>query len=154
VPAIQKTVLHIDDSADDLFLFKKACSQAAASFHLQLMSGGKDALSYLQGAGQYSDRSKFPRADFILLDLKMPVPDGFSVLRSVRERSELNPITICIFTSSFQYEDIQETYANGADCFLTKPAAFESLVAIAGAIDEFLNSARLDVLKELPEFRQ
>jgi len=151
VPASGKAVLYIDDSADDLFLFQKAAAQAAVSFALQLLDSGKEGLNYLQGAGKYS---KSPLPDFILLDLKMPVPDGLSVLRWIRSQSNFSQITICIFTSSFQHEDIQETYARGANCFVTKPAAFDRLIAIATAIDQFLTSSRIAVLKELPEFRR
>jgi CheY-like chemotaxis protein len=154
VPVSAKAVLHIDDSADDLFLFQKAASQAAVSFRLHLVNSGREGLNYLQGAGEYSDRSKFPVPDLILLDLKMPLPDGFSVLRWIRAQSQFSQITICIFTSSFQHEDIQETYSHGADCFLTKPPAFDRLVGIASAVNQFLTALRIEALKELPEFRR
>jgi CheY-like chemotaxis protein len=147
-------VIHVDDSADDLFLFQKACAQAAVSFQLELLENGKQALKYLEGAGYYLDRTRFPIPHFILLDLKMPLPDGFSILRWIRDRHELNGITLCIFTSSFQYEDIQKAYEQGANCFLTKPPAFDGLVRIATAIDQFLVSSDCKKLEELPEFRR
>jgi CheY-like chemotaxis protein len=154
VPARKKTVLYVEDSQDDLFLFEKACPQVPVAFRLELVDGGKEAINYLRGAARYSSRSKFPLPNLVLLDLKMPVPDGFAVLRWIREQPQLRPVTVCIFTSSFQYEDIRQVYADGADCFLTKPAAFENLVALAGAINQFLISSELKVLQELPEFRQ
>jgi CheY-like chemotaxis protein len=154
VPARRKTVLYVDDSQDDLFLFQKACPQVPVAFRLELVDSGKAAIDYLQGTGQYSNRSKFPLPNLVMLDLKMSVPDGFAVLRWIREQPQLRPVTVCIFTSSFQYEDIRQAYADGADCFLTKPAAFENLVTVATAINQFLISSELKVLQELPEFRQ
>ena len=152
----RKTLLHIDDNSDDLFLFRRACSQAGVSFHLESNDDGKEAQDYLQSLGQYSDSSKFPPPDFVLLDLKMPPPDGFAMLAWIRERTEFNHLMVCIFTSSFQYEDIQKAYAGGANSFLTKPPAYNNLVAIATALNQSIATTPPDVgpLKQLPEFRQ
>jgi CheY-like chemotaxis protein len=150
------TLLHIDDNKDDLFLFKKACLENPVSFDLQHVTGGKDALRYLQGIDLYADRSKYPVPDLVLLDLKMPPPDGFAVLRWIRERPECNHIPVCVLTSSFQYEDIQKAYAFGANCFLTKSASFEKLLVVVAAISQAVSKLppNFDVLKQLPEFRQ
>lgn len=155
MPASKKTLLYIDDNRDDLFLFQKACSQAAVRFHLESLESGKEAIEYVEGLGRFSDRSEFPIPNIVLLDLKMPPPDGFDILQWIRNESSCKRLTVCVFTSSFQYEDIQRAYAEQADCFLTKPATLERLMAIAGALDRCLsrNPPRLDFLKQLPEFR-
>lgn len=152
----KRTLLYVDDSKDDLFLFAKACSQAAVSFHLQSTDSGKSALEYLDGLEAYADRTKYPVADLLLLDLKMPPPDGFDVLRAIRQKANLKALIICVFTSSFQYEDIQKVYSEGANGFLTKPATLGRLEAIASAFEQCLAQSvpNLDPLKDLPEFRQ
>ena len=96
-----RTLLHVDDNPDELFLFQKACSQASVTFHLQSVRSGKEAMEYIQGTGPYSDRSKFPVPDLILLDLKMPAPNGFDVLRWIRGHPEFERLAVCILTSSF-----------------------------------------------------
>jgi CheY-like chemotaxis protein len=156
MPTGKKTLLYIDDSPDDLFLFQKACSQASVSFHLESVDSGQEGIAYLEGAHKYADRSKFPFPDIVLLDLKMPPPDGFDILRWIRKDSRYDRLSVCVFSSSFQYEDIQTVYAEHADCFLTKPPTLDRLTAIAGALDRCLTheAPRLDWLKELPEFRQ
>ena len=152
----KRTLLHIDDNKDDLFLFTKACAQAAVSFQLQSLESGKEALNYLQGVGRYADRSQFPLPDLVLLDLKMPPPDGFDVLRSIREQPQLQRLAVCVFTSSFQYDDIKKAYAFGASSFLTKPATLGSLALISAALDQCvaISPPQLDPLKQLTEFRQ
>jgi CheY-like chemotaxis protein len=149
------TLLHIDDSDDDLFLVRKAC-EGSATFDWHSLKGGNEALEYLEGAGVYADRTKFPWPVFVLLDLKMPPPDGFGVLRWIRDRPEFNRLTVCILTSSFQYEDIQKAYAMGANCFLTKSASFDKLLVVVAAIAQAISQLppRLEPLKQLPEFRQ
>jgi len=156
VPESPPTLLHIDDNKDDLFLFKKACLETGTSLDLQHITGGKDAMRYLQGIDLYADRAQFPLPDLVLLDLKMPPPDGFAVLRWIRERAEFSNLTICIFTSSFQYEDIRKAYELGANCFLTKSASFEKLLVLAAAVSQSIAQLppQLDPLKQLSEFRQ
>jgi len=149
----QKTLLHVDDNPDDLFLFKKACSEAGASFNLKSFDSGQQALNYLQPLPEYSDRTKFPLPHLVLLDLKMPPPNGFAVLHWIRNQPQFSQINICLLTSSFQYEDIQKAYAQGANWFLTKPATLDRLIAIAVALDHSLVTLDYSPLKELAEFR-
>jgi CheY-like chemotaxis protein len=148
----RKTLLHVDDNPDDLFLFKKACSQGA-SFNLKSFDSGQQAMNYLQGLREYSDRTKFPLPHLVLLDLKMPPPDGFAVLHWIRNQLQFSQINICLLTSSFQYQDIQKAYAEGANWFLTKPATLDRLIAIATALDHCLVTSDYGPLKELAEFR-
>jgi len=149
----RKTLLHLDDNPDDLFLFKKACSEAGASFNLKSFDSGQQALNYLQGLREYSDRAKFPLPHLVLLDLKMPPPDGFAVLHWIRNQPQFSQINICLLTSSFQYEDIQKAYAEGANWFLTKPATLDRLIAIATALGHSLTASDYGPLKQLAEFR-
>jgi CheY-like chemotaxis protein len=152
----RRTLLHIDDNKDDIFLFKKACLENGVAFNLQHVTGGKEALRYLQGVDLYADRSRFPLPHLVLLDLKMPPPDGFAILRWIREQADFSNLTICIFTSSFQYEDIRKAYELGANCFLTKSASFEKLLVLAAAVSQAIAQLppQLDFLKQLQEFRQ
>ena len=105
MPKSRKTLLYIDDSRDDLFLFEKACSQAGVSFHLECVDSGKEGIDYLQGARKYSNRSKFSIPEVVLLDLKMPPPDGFEILQWIRNDPRCQDLAVCVFSSSFQYED-------------------------------------------------
>lgn len=150
----RKTLLHVDDDPDDLFLFKKACSEAGASFDLKSFDSGQQTLNYFQGLKEYSDPTKFPTPHLVLLDLKMPLPDGFAVLHWIRNQPQFHQINICILSSSFQYEDIQKTYAEGANWFLTKPPTLGRLIAIAAALDHCLVTSDYGPLKELAEFRK
>ncbi|MFH1359481.1 MAG: response regulator [Candidatus Omnitrophota bacterium] len=70
--------------------------------------------------------------DFILLDITMPGPDGFEVLRSIRSFEEtakskpVHPTRIIMVTA---YKDsLMENYNMGWDEFITKPIETEKLI--------------------------
>src|SRR5690349_9261852 len=71
------TVLHIDDDPNDTALLQAAARKASADFQLQNVEDGEQAMAYLGGVGEYSDRRLYPLPSLVLLDLKMPKSTGF-----------------------------------------------------------------------------
>jgi DNA-binding response OmpR family regulator len=67
--------------------------------------------------------------DLILLDVMMPVLDGFSVCRILKAREETQLIPIIIMTALDAAEDRIKGIKAGADDFLTKPVHEEELLA-------------------------
>jgi CheY-like chemotaxis protein len=59
--------------------------------------------------------------DLVLVDIRMPVFNGFEVLRRIREDSELNHIIVLAFTAFAMQEDRQRALAAGFDGYVTKP---------------------------------
>ena|SRR5437867_4665153 len=74
------TILLVEDDPNDQNLVEMALRDAGATGPIQSVSSGEQAIAYLAGDGQYSDRSRFPYPSFVITDLKMPNGDGFSVL--------------------------------------------------------------------------
>jgi len=101
-----KTVLYIDDSPDDLFLFSKACVVAGVSFTLKLADGSGVARAYLSGIGEYADRRVNPLPDFVLLDIKMPEMDGFEVLNWIRTHPKVSQTMVALYSSSTVDKDV------------------------------------------------
>jgi DNA-binding response OmpR family regulator len=65
--------------------------------------------------------------DLLILDLGLPGQDGFEVLRRLRGRGERMPVIV--LTARRQLEDTVAALEGGADDYLTKPFAFDELVA-------------------------
>jgi len=65
--------------------------------------------------------------DLILLDLMLPKIDGIEVCRQLRQQPIHTPILI--LTAKSQLEDKIKGLNSGADDYLTKPFAFEELLA-------------------------
>lgn len=78
---------------------------------------GKEALEYLESA-EY---------DAVILDIMMPVMDGLSVLRKMRQRNDHTPVLL--LTAKDSVEDRVKGLDAGANDYLVKPFAFEELLA-------------------------
>jgi two-component system, OmpR family, copper resistance phosphate regulon response regulator CusR len=65
--------------------------------------------------------------DLLILDLGLPGQDGLDVLRAVRERSVRMPVLV--LTARRRVEDTVAALEGGADDYLTKPFAFDELLA-------------------------
>lgn len=78
-------------------------------------------MDYLVGKGKYSDRQQYPMPSIVLLDLKMPTPDGLEVLQWKQSRPELQKILWVALSNFDGIKTINEAYSAGATTFLTKP---------------------------------
>lgn len=78
--------------------------------------------------------------DLLLLDVMMPVKDGFTVAKEIRV-SDKN-IPIIFLTAKSMKEDTIEGFGAGADDYITKPFSMEELLARVTAVLRRTNKAR------------
>ncbi len=76
------------------------------------------------------------KPDLIVLDIMMPVVDGYRVARDIRDDSATKHIPILMFTAKSQVDDKVAGYEAGADDFLTKPVHPAELIAHVKALLE------------------
>jgi CheY-like chemotaxis protein len=124
---MNRTILLVEDDANDVFFMKRAMKLAGIVNPLQVASDGRQAMHYLAGTGGYSDRTQHPLPCLVLLDLKLPHVMGLDVLKWMRAQPELRHIVVLIFTSSRLPPDISKAYFLGANSYLVKPSSPEEL---------------------------
>jgi len=134
---VTRTILLVEDNPEDVLLLREAFRRNGFQFPLLVVSNGEQAVSYLKGEGDYSDRTQFPVPSLILLDLKMPGMDGFQVLQWIRSHPEWRCLPVIVLTTSFYGPDVERAYELGANSFLTKPVEFDQYVASVRNIGEF-----------------
>jgi len=128
-----KTVLLVEDSDDDIFVMKMACQRTGIPHHLQVVNDGAQAIDYLSGAGEYSDRELHPLPHVVFLDIKMPKLDGHEVLKWIRSQENFRNLPVVMLTTSGQSEDVGRAYELGVTSYLRKvscPAEFGQAVRI------------------------
>lgn len=133
-----QTLLLVDDSEDDLSLMKHACDAAHFRATLQTVNSGEEATAYLAGEGKYHDRTKFPLPVVMVLDLNMPLKNGFEVLAWVRAHPGLRRLVVIVLTASSRPEDVQMAFDGGANSYLVKPPSMASLIAMICCLRDWL----------------
>jgi hypothetical protein len=113
-------------------------------------------LHFANDGQEACDQARLLQPDLILLDVMMPVMDGFAVCRRVRQDPVIGRVPIILITALHDEESRLEGLRAGADDFLTKPCANEELrarVRTVASLNRFRaiaeQSARFQQLFEL-----
>lgn len=122
------TLLVVEDSEDDIFFMERIFKQLGARCNLKFARDGIEAVNYLSGNGQFSDRATYPMPTIILMDLKMPRMNGFEVLEWMQKQAEIKLIPTIVVTSSTLQEDVTRAYRAGANAVMSKPVDKDSLL--------------------------
>lgn len=133
-----QTILLVDDSDSDVELMRLAFQWAKFEAPLQVVRNGVEAIAYLDGEGPYEDRSQFPLPTVMLLDLNMPMKDGFQVLEWVNTQPRLKRLTVIILTATSREEEIERAFDLGAHSFLIKPPTMDDLTGMMRCLRDWL----------------
>src|SRR5687768_683272 len=130
-------ILLVEDSDDDAFFFNRAVQKTGLRLNVQRVRNGQEAIDYLQGTGEFSDRDQYPLPHVIMLDLKMPICDGFDFLNWKRNQPAFVFLPSIIMTSSDLASDVRRSYELGAHSFTTKLKSPNSLSDRIEALQEW-----------------
>ena len=109
-------ILVVDDVPINNVLVEKMLGRY--KFNMRFASNGKECM----------DAVAADKPNLILLDLMMPVMDGFEVLKAIKGNPELADIKIVVLSALNTNEDIVKAYNMGANDFITKPIILEKLI--------------------------
>jgi CheY-like chemotaxis protein len=131
------TILIAEDNEADFHLLELALRKNDIQNPIQLCRDGQEAIEYLQGAGAFSDRAKFPFPSVLFLDIKMPRKCGLEVLEWLKAHPKCSVIPVMVLTASRMESDVKKAYELGANAYMVKPSAFGDLVSLIGTACKF-----------------
>ncbi len=109
--SLSSHILLVDDSASDLLLVERIL-QMAGYAHVQTLSRSSDVVACFEA----------DPPDLLLLDLQMPEPDGFEVMRLLtRWTTGTTYIPVLVLTANASQQTRHDALNAGARDFLTKP---------------------------------
>jgi CheY-like chemotaxis protein len=111
----KKTILAVDDTPFFLTTLKKILQDT--DYKLLCVTSGSDALKSLE---------KHP-PNLVLLDIEMPVMDGYELASQIRKRGEKAPIVF--LTGNAKKENVVRAVEAGAADFIVKPVNKEEVLA-------------------------
>jgi two-component system OmpR family response regulator len=113
-------ILVVDDEAGVRDLLGDALR--VAGYSISAAPDGMSALTALRSAA----------ADLLIIDINMPVMDGFELLEQLRKKGDLTPALM--LSARGEKADITRGLRLGADDYVTKPFGLEELLLRVGAI--------------------
>jgi len=130
-------LLIIEDDENDAILLRRAFDCIADTLCMRFVRDGRQAFDYLNGVGPYADRNLHPEPNLIILDLKMPGPSGFDVLRWLRAQPPYLRVPVIVLSGSMWPGDIEEAYRLGANSYLVKPCRRSDLEEVVQLASTF-----------------
>jgi CheY-like chemotaxis protein len=130
-------VLLAEDDEIDIMLLKRAFGEVSKNTGVLALTNGEDVISYFKGTGVYSDRKEYPLPNLLLLDLKMPVKNGFEVLQWLRSDAELKRLPVVVMSSSKLSKDIDKAYELGANTYFVKSTDPEKLIDVIKIVEQY-----------------
>lgn len=112
----QAHILIVDDTAENIQVLGSLLREEG--YILSVAYHGQEAL----------ERLKYIKPDIILLDIMMPILDGFKTCKQIKSNFELKDIPILFVTAKADIDDISEGFKLGAVDYITKPFNKEELL--------------------------
>lgn len=119
-----KKILIVDDEPNIVmtleYTFKKS------NYEVFIARDGQEALDIL--------KTNYP--DVIILDIMMPMVDGFATLEQIRKDDNLQHTKVMFLSAKNKESDIEKGLALGADAYMTKPFSIKKVIE---KVEDLLN---------------
>lgn len=114
-----KTILIVDDDIKNTFVLTTALEQTNAE--IVTAKNGREAIEVLE---------ETPNIDLILMDIMMPVMNGYEAMEAIKADGKVKHIPIIAATAKALKDDKIKCFEAGADDYITKPIDFDVLLNI------------------------
>jgi CheY-like chemotaxis protein len=109
-------ILYVEDNEDNIYMLERRLKRSG--FTVSIARDGAD--------GVLKAGSEQP--DLILMDLSLPVLDGWEATRQIKANASTSHIPLIVLTANAMTGEREKAFAAGCDDFDTKPVEFERLL--------------------------
>jgi CheY-like chemotaxis protein len=114
-----RKILVVDDDVRNLFALTGVLEEREMT--VLCAGGGREALELLQ---------QHPDVDAVLMDIMMPVMDGYETIRAVRSSHRLHELPIIAVTARAMHGDREKCLEAGASDYISKPIDVDALLGM------------------------
>lgn len=115
---IGKKILIVDDDPRNIFVLASALEDFGAE--ILEAENGKVALELLE----------HQQVDLVLIDIMMPVMDGYQVIKTIRESKTCSNVAIIAITAKSLKDDAEKCIKAGANDYISKPIEYDILLRL------------------------
>lgn len=133
----QVVILLVEDNPGHARLIVKNLRRAGINNEIVIADDGQKALDFLFGEGDYAGQE--PAAPLmVLLDLNLPVLDGYQVLQRMKADKRTRRIPVIILTTTDDTREVSRCYELGCSVYITKPVDYTKFSEAIQRIGLFL----------------
>ena len=120
-------LLVIDDDDINIFIIKKIVEKTGFDIDMVSKNNGQQAIDYLK----QTIASNLPLPQLILIDINMPVMNGWEFIEAYQSLGVTTPVDLYILSSSVYENDIEKTKSySSVKGFISKPLSMERLTEL------------------------
>ncbi|MDZ7716401.1 MAG: response regulator [Balneolaceae bacterium] len=127
-------ILLVEDNEGDVVLTTEALEEGKIANSISVVKDGWEAIQYLEQNEGY-EAKELP--DLVLLDINLPKVNGHEVLKHIKTSEKLKQIPVIMLTTSSDEVDIQKSYKNHSNCYITKPVDVDNFMEVISTIEDF-----------------
>jgi two-component system cell cycle response regulator DivK len=109
-------ILYVEDNDDNIYMLERRLKRAG--FSVVIARDGADGVA----------KAGSEQPDLILMDLSLPVLDGWEATRQIKQGVNTGRIPLIVLTANAMAGEKEKAFEAGCDDFDTKPVEFERLL--------------------------
>jgi len=115
-------ILYVEDNDDNIYMLERRLKRAG--FTVVIARDGADGVA----------KAGSEQPDLILMDLSLPVLDGWEAARQIKQGADTGKIPLIVLTANAMAGEKEKAFEAGCDDFDTKPVEFERLLGKINAL--------------------
>ena len=125
-------VLIVDDDHTSVYLTKIVLEDMHIAEQVLIAHNGLEGIEKVKGCCLNEHAANDECPDLILLDINMPIMDGFEVLNQLRQIGQTNLIEakVIVLTTSSNPNDVEKMKAFGVKDYLQKPVTEDKIISL------------------------
>jgi CheY-like chemotaxis protein len=136
------TILLVEDDAGHALLIEKNLRRAGIANNIITLDDGQKAVDFLLKQGDYSG-DDHPAPLLILLDLNLPVLNGYQVIEIIKHDDRTKQIPIVVLTTTDNPHEVSRCYELGCNVYVTKPVEYEQFSDAIRTLGLFLSVVKI-----------
>jgi CheY-like chemotaxis protein len=136
------TILLVEDDTGHALLIEKNLRRAGIANSIITLDDGQKAVNFLLKQGEYSG-DDHPAPLLILLDLNLPVLNGYQVIKIIKHDDRTKQIPIVVLTTTDNPHEVSRCYELGCNVYVTKPVEYEQFSNAIRTLGLFLSVVKV-----------
>jgi CheY-like chemotaxis protein len=136
------TILLIEDDPGHALLIEKNLRRAGIANSILRLDTGQKAVDFLFKQGEFV-RDDHPAPLLILLDLNLPVLDGYQVLEVIKRDDRTKAVPVVVLTTTDNPHEVSRCYELGCNVYITKPVEYEKFSDAIRRLGLFLSIVKV-----------